>query len=198
MMINLGKRVLQWRWLIAVMIGLILMTYEVAEHRPSKLTEVDGDFAREVVAFGIAFPLVTGAALGKVGRRAPHQSRAAINLTEDGRNGATAVRRVFVIDNTTLLGAGISSLLTHEPDLHVSGMTPEDDAAVLEELDRFEPDVVVLDEATTDANRLCGLLRGVPQLRVVVVSADDDVVQVYEQRRVTVTKAAELMAFFRS
>jgi hypothetical protein len=198
MMINLGKPVLRWRWLIAVMIGLILMTYEVVEHRPGKVDEVDGDFIREVVAFGIVFPLVVGVALGKVGRRAPSQRRVSANLADNGKDRATALRRVFVVENTTLLGAGISSLLTRQTDLRVGGMTPEDDMALLQELRRFKPDVVVLDEATTDATRLCGLLRSVPELRVVVVSAYDDLVRMYAQRQVIVTTADELITLIRS
>jgi len=107
-------------------------------------------------------------------------------------------RRVLVIENQRLVGAGIQHLLTAEADLEVAGVTLEDDAALVEEINRFLPDWVVLDQTATNANQLCRLLQDCIELHVVVVSVNDDVIRIYEKRRIASAKATDLAALFRS
>jgi DNA-binding NarL/FixJ family response regulator len=107
-------------------------------------------------------------------------------------------RRVLVVENQRLVGAGIQHLLTGEAGLEVAGVAPEDEAALVAEIKRFLPDWVVLDQATTNANRLCRLLQGCIELHVAVVSANDDLIRIYEKRRITSAKAADLAALLRS
>lgn len=107
-------------------------------------------------------------------------------------------RRVLVVENQRLLGAGIQRLLMQEADLEVAGVTPADEAALVEEIRRFGPDWVILDEATASADMLCGLFPDGMELRVAVLRADDALVQIYEKRRIKSASAADLMALFRS
>ncbi len=107
------------------------------------------------------------------------------------------MRRVLVIENQQLLGAGIENLLRREVDLNVLGITPKDEKTLLDTMHRYRPDVVVLDEASTDATRLSALLQDSPELLLVVVSADDHLVRLYESRNVTIVEAAELADLIR-
>ncbi len=107
------------------------------------------------------------------------------------------MRCVLVVENHQLLGAGIEKLLRREADLLVLGLAPENEGALLLAISQSRPDVVVLDEATTDAIKLVALLEHHPNLRVVVVGADDEVVRTYESRQVAVTQTTELVSLIR-
>jgi DNA-binding NarL/FixJ family response regulator len=102
------------------------------------------------------------------------------------------MRRVLVVENQRLLGAGIEQLLRRETELEVIGVMPGDGETLLQAICRTRPDVVVLDEATTDLQRLSALLQDHPGLMVVLLSADDHLVRTYEARQVVVTQAVEL------
>jgi DNA-binding NarL/FixJ family response regulator len=108
------------------------------------------------------------------------------------------MRRVLVIENHRLLGAGIERLLRRECDLHVVGVTPEDDGAMLQALELARPDVVVVDAATLHSAQLLTLLEHYPGLRVLVVSADVSLVRTYDTSQVSVTEATELVDLVRS
>lgn len=194
MAVRTSKSLLRWRWLIVAMIALSVITLQVIEHRPGKLAGIDGDFLREVLAFGVAFPLAIGAALERLVRNVLGRPPTPASLTDKSNSLATGVWRVLVVENQRLLGAGIEILLSREAGLQVIGVTPEDEVALRQAISRSQPDVVVLDEATTDSTRLWALLQDHPELRVVVVSADDGLVRTYEKRQVIVTRAADLTA----
>jgi hypothetical protein len=192
MAVRTSKSLLRWRWLIVAMIALSVITLEVIEHRPGKLAGIDGDFLCEVLAFGVAFPLAIGAALERLARNVLGRPPTPASLTDKPNSLPTGVWRVLVVENQRLLGAGIEILLSREAGLQVIGVTPEDEVALRQAISRSQPDVVVLDGATTDSARLWALFQDYPELRVVVVSADDGLVRTYEKRQVIVTRAADL------
>jgi stage III sporulation protein SpoIIIAA len=117
-------------------------------------------------------------------------------ITEDR---ATDVQRVLIIENQLLLGAGVQSLLAGEADLDVIGISPVNQAELVQEIRRFRPDVVVLDEVThlADATRLMTFLKNHPKLRVVVVSANDNLVCIYNKQQVLVRQATDLINLIR-
>jgi DNA-binding NarL/FixJ family response regulator len=108
------------------------------------------------------------------------------------------MRRVLVSENQRLLGAGIENLLRREHDLLVMGVALEGQEALRRAIDRSQPDVVVLDEATIDAAGLLELLEYYPRLRVVLVSADGSLVHTYKAQQVVVTQATELVDLVKS
>ena len=120
--------------------------------------------------------------------------RAPANSSHAPLKQVNKMRRVLVIENQRLLGAGIENLLRREADLQVIGLMLEDETALLHAIDCSGADVVVLDEATTDSAELFALLACHPKLRVLLVSADDGLVGTYETRQVMVTQATELVA----
>jgi DNA-binding NarL/FixJ family response regulator len=102
--------------------------------------------------------------------------------------------RVLIIENEQLLGAGVEKLLRRDSGFKVDGITVSDELELVAKVRQFEPDVVVLDEATmlTDPLRLLNLLGDFPKLRVIAVSADDDRVYIYNKRLVVAKRAADL------
>lgn len=108
------------------------------------------------------------------------------------------MRRVLVIENQRLLGAGIERLLRREADLQVVGVMPENQGALLQAIGYSHADVVILDASATDAAGLLALLEQYPGLRLVLVSADDGLVRTYEAHQVIVTQATELVALIKS
>lgn len=109
------------------------------------------------------------------------------------------MQRVLIVEHQLLLGAGVQSLLTGEADLDVIGISPADQLELVQEIRRFRPDVVVLDEVTYLANptKLLVFLKNHPKLRVVVVSANDNLVCIYNKQQVLVTRATDLINIIR-
>ena len=56
--VNLKKQSL-WRWMAAViLVGLAILLLETLEHRPVRISDISGDYLREVLLYGVAFPLL--------------------------------------------------------------------------------------------------------------------------------------------
>ncbi len=108
------------------------------------------------------------------------------------------MRRVLVIENQRLLGAGIENLLRREAGLHVVGVTQDNQGALLQAIGCSRANVVVLDKSMIDPTRLIALLEHHPGLRVVSVSADNGLVRTYEAQQVIVTQVSELVALIKS
>jgi DNA-binding NarL/FixJ family response regulator len=106
--------------------------------------------------------------------------------------------RVLVIENQRLLGAGIETLLRRDVDLDVLGVTPESESGLLRDINRFQADVVIFDEAMIDSTGLLNLLEHYPTLRVVLVNADDGLVRTFDARQFNVVQATELVALIKS
>jgi DNA-binding NarL/FixJ family response regulator len=108
------------------------------------------------------------------------------------------LQRVLIIENETLLGAGVQSLLQDEANMEVIGISPSNLAELIQEIRRSRSDVVVLDEVThlTGPTKLLALLEDYPKLRLVVVSANDDRVRIYDKREVLVTHTTDLLYIF--
>lgn len=103
-------------------------------------------------------------------------------------NGYSATaHRVLVIDNRSILGAGVETLLSNSGHLQVVGSVPNDEMDLLRHVWRFTPDVIVLSSQSqlTNPIRLLSLLKNYGSFRLIVVSEDDNTMEVYEKRQVT-------------
>lgn len=112
---------------------------------------------------------------------------------------ASRVRRVLIIDTRSLLVAGIKSVLSREPDLHVEAIAPEGEAALIEAIERSRPDTVVLDEGSLvfDVPGLLALLEEYPVFRVVVLRADNSVARIYDKQQVLLRQVSDLVTAIR-
>ena len=195
-----GRSLLHGRWLIMVLIALAVIVVEVLEHEPKGVYALDPDFVREIMVFGVAFPLIGGVALGALARTGLEQGRRTTALTTDLGGKRTNLRRVLIVENSLLLGAGVQSLLAGQADLDVIGISPKDQAELIQEIERFRPEVVVLDEVTplADTARVLTFLEVCPELRVVVLSANSNLVRLYHKQRILVTQASDLITVLRA
>ena len=112
-----------------------------------------------------------------------------------------AARRVLIVASGSLLEEGMGSLLKRADDLQVSDIAYTDDTTFLQDLSDIRPDVILLNETgALDSVRILELLKGLPTLatlRVIVVRSDDNMIDVYERRRVATTQSADLIATVR-
>ena len=108
-------------------------------------------------------------------------------------------QHVLVVEDE-LFGELVGNLLSQVKDLDVAGFAPIHEAALVEEIERTKPAVVVLDAATrlTDPDRLLCCLNSELDFRVVLVSMDDNTVRVYDKQKVLITQGQDLVAIIRS
>ena len=111
------------------------------------------------------------------------------------------MRRVLVIESGSLLDEGVESLLVHETDLQVSGISYADDDTFLHDVSDARPDVILLNEAgPLDSARIFELLKNLPglaTLRIIVVRPDDNTIDLYERQRVEAIQSNDLLALIR-
>lgn len=112
---------------------------------------------------------------------------------------AVRVQRILVVENETLFGAGIECMLAAETDLDVIGVMPPDVNSLLNAIWCHQPDVVILDESSPLAQptRLFTQLPDLPALRILIVRADDDRVQVFDRQQILVTPTNSLATIIR-
>lgn len=110
-------------------------------------------------------------------------------------------RRVLLIGDSSLLHAGVASLLMAELNLEVSDINFTDGMAFVEAIQRLQPEVVVLKETPSlDLARFFRLLRNVSfeqTLRVIVVRVEDMALDMYEKQRVVLTQSKDLVNLIR-
>ena len=102
---------------------------------------------------------------------------------------------MLIAVQANVLATGIESLLKSADDLSVNRIAFSDKNVVLAEIDRLQPTVLVLDEAQTLAQvmPLLELLRVHPDLKIMVVNAENNVVQVYERRELFLKAGTDLV-----
>ncbi|MFN8456772.1 MAG: hypothetical protein U0401_19250 [Anaerolineae bacterium] len=109
---------------------------------------------------------------------------------------ATTIWQVLIVENKLLLGGGIERLLAGESHLNIVGITPSDETSLIDMINHLQPDVIILDQATplTNSVRLLTCLKDYPRVRLVGVSADDNLVQVHDKQQIQVSEATDLAA----
>lgn len=107
--------------------------------------------------------------------------------------------QVLVIENHILIGAGIQSFLAGEADLAVTGISPSDEIELAREIRRLRPDIAVIDKDSrlVDPTDLLFRLEDYPKLRLVVVSANDNRVCIYDKQQLLTSRARDLLDIIR-
>jgi DNA-binding NarL/FixJ family response regulator len=101
----------------------------------------------------------------------------------------------MVFGSGLLLDAGIANLLSLEPDMEIVDLSADETTGIVEQIERFQPDVVVLDEITYQAGEtgLLAFLERSSEPRVVIVSADSNLLFIYEGHQVPIKEATDLV-----
>ena len=165
-----------------IALGIIVM--EMMEHSLVSLRDLDPDFVGEILLFGIALPLIGGLMFDALAR--PREKVADPTTVPVGKHGkkGISIPRVLVVENESLLGAGIERLLAGETGLNVGGATPPNETTLIDTIKQLQPDVIILDEASllTIPIRVVNNLLDYPGLWVVMVSVNDNRVQIYHKK----------------
>ena len=146
---------------------------------------------------GLESPPTTGALGGIL--LYPKKERATFHIPQPIEREAIEVSRVLIVENQRLLGAGLQALLTENSDLDIIGVSPSNQIELVRKIRQLQPDVVFLSEGSrlTNAVDLLALLEDYPRLRVVVISANDHLVRIYDQQQVLIKPANQLLNIIR-
>lgn len=109
------------------------------------------------------------------------------------------MQRVLIIENQLLLGAGLQELLSDQTDFDVIGISPNSQDDLVREIRQIQPNVAFLNEDShlTDANNLLAFLEDLPELRVIVVSANHDVAYIYNKQEIRLYHHTDLFGIIR-
>lgn len=105
------------------------------------------------------------------------------------------MKRVLVVINKLLLRVGLESLLAGEQDLHVKSIQFKNETALAEEIQRFAPDVVLVDENVGLLNNanILGKLLDFPNIRVLIVYSRENRMQKIEKREITISESLDFI-----
>ncbi len=114
----------------------------------------------------------------------------------DATNGRSATfNRVLIVDNQGIMGAGLERLLSEEPALEVFGVTVDGEKMLIQEIWRLQPDSIILIEESEGISpiRLMKLLKDYGRLRIIVVSTNSNVFEVYDKQQILTGSYLTLM-----
>lgn len=107
-----------------------------------------------------------------------------------------SIKRVLLIESGQFLGGVIGSLFSCQDQIHLIEASPSTGAELVQAVKQHTPQIVVLDD-TLHSQFLSDLLRYMRKtdgLRVVVVGADSNHVEVYQKTQVPVMQNADFFA----
>lgn len=109
-------------------------------------------------------------------------------------------KRILVIGNESLIGAGIESLLAKEKTWDVIGITPADEQELLARIWFYRPQVIVMNQTLpyTSPSRLLNRLGQYPQVKLIVINESNNLIQMYEKQSVLAEAHIGLAALIRS
>ena len=108
-------------------------------------------------------------------------------------------QRVLIVENCSLLGAGIESLLAQESDFEVVGCSPQNEMDFISIVGKLKPDVIIIHDTSifTDPARMLTRLTIDLNHRLLMVSNTKNQVGTFWSSAVTVTSGDSLGALIR-
>jgi DNA-binding NarL/FixJ family response regulator len=108
---------------------------------------------------------------------------------------------VLVIGSGTLFDEGLRGLLARQDGVRVSGTIHTDTPALLHQISHTQPDTIVISQIeSASLSHVCEWLQKSPApgaLRVIVVRADDNAIDVYEKRTVVAAQHDDFITIVR-
>ena len=102
---------------------------------------------------------------------------------------------VLAVLTASLFTVAVTSLLAAEPSLRVVASEATSFADLLREINCLDPDVILLEESMllTTNTSLIDLMNTYSELRVIVVSENNNWLQVFRKKTQLITSAADLI-----
>lgn len=185
MVSRIGATLFRWRWGIIIITALAIMTMEIVEHQFKTFSHLSSDFVREILIFGVAFPAGFGLMLDLL----------AGHSLKPGQTGRNVRPRVLITGSESLLGAGLENLLTRKNTVDLLSITCGNPAELITQIKLFRPNVVILEDSVPPVNAidLREMLRLSPDLQVVVMSSQNNLIDIYARQQATVTRVDDLI-----
>lgn len=107
----------------------------------------------------------------------------------------TANRRVLILDNKSLLGAGLEKLLVADKQLQVLGTNTRNELDLVAEIQEAKPDTVILDAElhTPCMTKLWHCLQTQPHMQIILVRVGCNVVEIFGRRQFVVEHETDLI-----
>jgi DNA-binding NarL/FixJ family response regulator len=109
------------------------------------------------------------------------------------------LKRVLIVHGEHLLSSGVERLLTLEKDFEIRS-TPEGLLSTLsDELVHFQPQVVVIDQICfeKELSWFYSMMRAFPGIRFIVIDLKKNIINIYSQFQVEVSRGSDLIATIR-
>jgi chemotaxis response regulator CheB len=105
-------------------------------------------------------------------------------------------KRVLLVESGHFLGGVISSLFSGHDNLCLIEASPANGAELVKAMKEHNPHIVVLDDTLNKKylNQLLRFMQTAEDLRVVIVGADSNRVEVYQKHEVPVLHTADFFA----
>ncbi len=105
-------------------------------------------------------------------------------------------KRILLIESGQFIGGVIYSLFARQDHLSVIESSPTNSRQLRSALTKHKPEIVVLDDTVRLAYlpHLLKYMQGNEGVRVVVVNADSNQVEVYEKQQIDVRRTADFFA----
>lgn len=108
-------------------------------------------------------------------------------------------KKILVVATDTLPGAGLEILLSREADLEVISLASEVETDLIEAIELYMPDAVVIDQKSlTKEVSITRLLTANPNPPLILVSTESNYIQIYRKHEILLTKATDLAEVIRS
>jgi len=100
------------------------------------------------------------------------------------------MKRVLIVENKLLLGAGLENLLSGEAGFEVVGVSLHSEEELIEKINELHPTTIILDESTyqTHLFQLLSCSRVYQKLRLVIVSANSNLIHIYHKQNFLLTR----------
>lgn len=190
MIARINRLLRRWKWQVWLLIVLSACVIAITIYFPSGFN----DCSREFLIFGVFFPIFFLSVLMLIARTKLIRSVGAGRTSIDKGLGKVK-QRVLVVENDLLLGAGIENLLLRESNLDVIGISCWDEEEMIRKIRYLQPATVILDEASflTHSIRLLARLMQDHELKLVIVNADNNMIQVYHKQNILLMQSSDLI-----
>jgi chemotaxis response regulator CheB len=104
--------------------------------------------------------------------------------------------RCLLVFANELMFVAVMSLLKSQPDLELVGVSAPNEQDLFQAIDFYKPDILILDESNSpgQSTRPLRPLLYYPELRVITLNHEDNLLHIYQKRDVMVTRITDLVS----